>query len=110
MHGMIRCPHTFGHVVHNVYFKCVFLCVLGLQQCVLCGQVAHVECSQCFTDSVFSTTGFKVFCETCSAQVSQVFYTLLFMLHEYPQYPQILAFNGRMLFCDATLQIKCPKN
>ncbi|XP_066522759.1 ubiquitin carboxyl-terminal hydrolase CYLD [Hoplias malabaricus] len=41
----------------------------GPRQCVLCGQLAHVECTECFGDSAFSNTGFKNFCDTCSAQV-----------------------------------------
>ncbi|XP_068175031.1 ubiquitin carboxyl-terminal hydrolase CYLD isoform X2 [Antennarius striatus] len=39
------------------------------QQCVLCGRPAQEECAECFTDPLFSQTGFKVFCETCSSQV-----------------------------------------
>ncbi|XP_064865251.1 ubiquitin carboxyl-terminal hydrolase CYLD isoform X1 [Oncorhynchus nerka] len=41
----------------------------GPQQCVLCGQLAYEECVDCFRDPVFSRTGFKVFCRTCSSQV-----------------------------------------
>ncbi|XP_041862561.1 ubiquitin carboxyl-terminal hydrolase CYLD [Melanotaenia boesemani] len=41
----------------------------GPQQCMLCGNLATDECTDCFKDPVFSSTGFKVFCKTCSAQV-----------------------------------------
>uniref|UniRef100_A0A3B4ZU64 Ubiquitin carboxyl-terminal hydrolase CYLD n=1 Tax=Stegastes partitus TaxID=144197 RepID=A0A3B4ZU64_9TELE len=37
--------------------------------CMLCGNVAEQECTDCFKDPVFSPTGFKVFCKTCSTQV-----------------------------------------
>ncbi|KAJ7986335.1 hypothetical protein DPEC_G00338860 [Dallia pectoralis] len=41
----------------------------GPQQCVLCGQLAYEECVDCFTETVFSRTGLKLFCRTCSTQV-----------------------------------------
>ncbi|XP_056606123.1 ubiquitin carboxyl-terminal hydrolase CYLD isoform X1 [Triplophysa dalaica] len=41
----------------------------GPQPCVLCGQLASKECAECFRDAVFSHTGFKYFCSTCSTQV-----------------------------------------
>ncbi|KAA0712940.1 Ubiquitin carboxyl-terminal hydrolase CYLD [Triplophysa tibetana] len=41
----------------------------GPQPCVLCGQLASEECVECFRDPVFSHTGFKYFCRTCSTQV-----------------------------------------
>lgn len=45
------------------------VCVSGPQQCMLCGNLAQEECTDCFNDVLFSQTGFKLFCETCSAQV-----------------------------------------
>lgn len=48
---------------------CVCVCVSGPQQCLLCGNLAQEECVDCFKDPVFSQAGFKLFCETCSAQV-----------------------------------------
>lgn len=45
------------------------LCVLGPQQCILCGNLAQEECTDCFKDPLFSKTGFKIFCNTCSDQV-----------------------------------------
>ncbi|XP_026879902.2 ubiquitin carboxyl-terminal hydrolase CYLD isoform X2 [Electrophorus electricus] len=41
----------------------------GPQQCVICGELAYLECSECLGESVFSNTGFKHFCEKCSTQV-----------------------------------------
>uniref|UniRef100_A0A8C9XT46 ubiquitinyl hydrolase 1 n=1 Tax=Sander lucioperca TaxID=283035 RepID=A0A8C9XT46_SANLU len=38
-------------------------------QCMLCGNLAQMECPDCFTDPLFSRTGFKIFCKTCSSQV-----------------------------------------
>lgn len=45
------------------------LCVLGPQQCIVCGNLAQEECTDCFKDPLFSKTGFKIFCNTCSDQV-----------------------------------------
>ncbi|XP_030647001.1 ubiquitin carboxyl-terminal hydrolase CYLD [Chanos chanos] len=39
------------------------------QPCVLCGQLASMECVECFKDSLFGSSGFKHFCHTCSEQV-----------------------------------------
>uniref|UniRef100_A0A3Q4BNC8 USP domain-containing protein n=1 Tax=Mola mola TaxID=94237 RepID=A0A3Q4BNC8_MOLML len=39
------------------------------QQCMLCGNLAQQECTDCFKDPIFSQTGFKIFCQKCSAQV-----------------------------------------
>uniref|UniRef100_A0A3B5LF46 ubiquitinyl hydrolase 1 n=1 Tax=Xiphophorus couchianus TaxID=32473 RepID=A0A3B5LF46_9TELE len=39
------------------------------QQCIMCGHMAVEECADCFKEPVFSQTGFKVFCKTCSTQV-----------------------------------------
>lgn len=54
--------------INTLNTKCA-LCVSGPQQCMLCGNLAHEECTDCFKDSLFSPTGFKIFCKTCSAQV-----------------------------------------
>ncbi|XP_026789182.3 ubiquitin carboxyl-terminal hydrolase CYLD isoform X1 [Pangasianodon hypophthalmus] len=59
----------FPKIIPSLQLDITALLSNGLQQCVLCGQLAHVECSQCFTDSVFSSTGLKVFCDMCSTQV-----------------------------------------
>ncbi|XP_057698022.1 ubiquitin carboxyl-terminal hydrolase CYLD [Corythoichthys intestinalis] len=39
------------------------------QVCILCGTPAQEECSDCFEEPVFSQTGCKIFCKTCSTQV-----------------------------------------
>nr|XP_046246822.1 ubiquitin carboxyl-terminal hydrolase CYLD [Scatophagus argus] len=41
----------------------------GPQQCMVCGNLAQEECSDCFKGPLFSQTGFKIFCRTCSDQV-----------------------------------------
>ncbi|CAN9500721.1 unnamed protein product [Ophioblennius macclurei] len=41
----------------------------GPQQCVLCGDLALEECTDCFKDPLFNSTGFKVFCRDCSTKV-----------------------------------------
>ncbi|KAK3574703.1 hypothetical protein QTP86_015398 [Hemibagrus guttatus] len=59
----------FPKIIPSLQLDITALLSNGLQQCVLCGQLAYVECSQCFIDPVFSSTGLKVFCENCSTQV-----------------------------------------
>ncbi|KAG7326262.1 hypothetical protein KOW79_009663 [Hemibagrus wyckioides] len=59
----------FPKIIPSLQLDITALLSNGLQQCVLCGQLAHVECSKCFLDPVFSSTGLKVFCENCSTQV-----------------------------------------
>ncbi|XP_034438105.1 ubiquitin carboxyl-terminal hydrolase CYLD isoform X1 [Hippoglossus hippoglossus] len=63
--------HTHSHAQHTQTYRdrCVCVCVSGSLQCMLCGTVAEVQCTDCFKDPVFSQTGFKVFCRTCSSQV-----------------------------------------
>ncbi|KAJ8278205.1 hypothetical protein GJAV_G00085050 [Gymnothorax javanicus] len=41
------------------------------RECVLCGQLAVMECNACFTDPTFGRTGFKQFCAACSDKVHQ---------------------------------------
>ncbi|XP_072540400.1 ubiquitin carboxyl-terminal hydrolase CYLD isoform X2 [Salminus brasiliensis] len=59
----------FPKIIPSLELDITALLSSGPQQCVLCGQLAHVECMECFGDPVFSNTGFKHFCDTCSAQV-----------------------------------------
>ncbi|KAI4880818.1 hypothetical protein NFI96_031833 [Prochilodus magdalenae] len=59
----------FPKIIPSLELDITALLSNGPQQCVLCGQLAHFECTECFGDSVFSNTGFKHFCDTCSAQV-----------------------------------------
>uniref|UniRef100_A0A8C9R0Y3 ubiquitinyl hydrolase 1 n=1 Tax=Scleropages formosus TaxID=113540 RepID=A0A8C9R0Y3_SCLFO len=39
------------------------------QECILCGQLAELECNNCFVDDTFGNTGFKQLCGKCSLQV-----------------------------------------
>ncbi|KAI2663601.1 Ubiquitin carboxyl-terminal hydrolase CYLD [Labeo rohita] len=59
----------FPKIIPSTELDITGLLVDGPQQCVLCGQLANVECAECFRDTVFSDTGFKYFCEKCSTQV-----------------------------------------
>ncbi|KAL7832656.1 hypothetical protein SRHO_G00296740 [Serrasalmus rhombeus] len=59
----------FSKIIPSLELDITALLSNGPQQCVVCGQLAHVECTECFGDPVFSSTGFKLFCDTCSAQV-----------------------------------------
>lgn len=63
--GTNRCRNLTGSVCWWIRV-CV---VSGPQQCMLCGKLAQEECTDCFKDPLFCQTGFKMFCETCSAQV-----------------------------------------
>uniref|UniRef100_H2RK57 Ubiquitin carboxyl-terminal hydrolase CYLD n=1 Tax=Takifugu rubripes TaxID=31033 RepID=H2RK57_TAKRU len=59
----------FETIVPSLELDITDLLSKGPQQCMLCGNLAQEECSDCFKDPLFSRTGFKMFCETCSAQV-----------------------------------------
>ncbi|KAG9277306.1 ubiquitin carboxyl-terminal hydrolase CYLD-like [Astyanax mexicanus] len=59
----------FPKIIPSLELDITALLYNGPQQCVLCGQLAHVECTECFGDPVFGNTGFKHLCDTCSAQV-----------------------------------------
>ncbi|KAK6313842.1 hypothetical protein J4Q44_G00153010 [Coregonus suidteri] len=59
----------FQKIIPSLELDITDLLSEGPQQCVLCGQLANEECVECFRDPVFSRTGFKVFCRTCSSQV-----------------------------------------
>ncbi|XP_076010592.1 ubiquitin carboxyl-terminal hydrolase CYLD isoform X2 [Genypterus blacodes] len=59
----------FDKIVPSLELDITALLSEGPQQCILCGFEAQQECADCFRDPVFSQTGFKVFCQTCSAQV-----------------------------------------
>lgn len=45
------------------------VCPAGPRECCLCGDVATLECSECFKDKVFAATGLKQFCSSCSRQI-----------------------------------------
>lgn len=41
----------------------------GPRECCVCGNVATLECLECFKDKVFAAKGLKQFCSSCSTQV-----------------------------------------
>ncbi|XP_042338720.1 ubiquitin carboxyl-terminal hydrolase CYLD isoform X2 [Plectropomus leopardus] len=59
----------FDKIIPSLELDITDLLSEGPQQCMLCGNLAQLECPDCFTDPLFSQTGFKVFCRACSAQV-----------------------------------------
>lgn len=59
----------FDKIIPSLELDVTDLLSEGPQQCTLCGNLALEECIDCFRDPVFSPTGFKVFCKTCSSQV-----------------------------------------
>ncbi|XP_013888088.1 ubiquitin carboxyl-terminal hydrolase CYLD isoform X2 [Austrofundulus limnaeus] len=59
----------FDKIIPSLELDITDLLSEGPQQCILCGNLAVEECTDCFKEFVFSSTGFKVFCRTCSAQV-----------------------------------------
>ncbi|TMS20188.1 Ubiquitin carboxyl-terminal hydrolase CYLD [Larimichthys crocea] len=59
----------FDKIIPSLELDVTDLLSEGPQQCVLCGNLAEEECTACFKDPVFSQTGFKVFCGTCSSQI-----------------------------------------
>ncbi|KAM4628850.1 ubiquitin carboxyl-terminal hydrolase CYLD [Polymixia lowei] len=59
----------FDKIIPSLRLDITDLLSEGPQECMLCGQLALEECTDCFKDSVFSQTGFKLFCKMCSSQV-----------------------------------------
>uniref|UniRef100_UPI0037E75E0F ubiquitin carboxyl-terminal hydrolase CYLD n=1 Tax=Semicossyphus pulcher TaxID=241346 RepID=UPI0037E75E0F len=59
----------FDKIIPSLELDVTDLLSEGPQQCMLCGNLAQEECTDCFEDPVFSQTGFKMFCRTCSSQV-----------------------------------------
>ncbi|XP_034035287.1 ubiquitin carboxyl-terminal hydrolase CYLD [Thalassophryne amazonica] len=59
----------FDKIIPSLELDITNLLSEGPQQCILCGNVAQEECSDCFQDPVFSRIGFKLFCRKCSDQV-----------------------------------------
>ncbi|CAJ1059422.1 ubiquitin carboxyl-terminal hydrolase CYLD-like [Xyrichtys novacula] len=70
----------FDKIIPSLELDITALLSEGLQTCMLCGGLAQEECKDCFEDPVFSQTGFKVFCRTCS---SQVLFVSLHLSHYY---------------------------
>ncbi|XP_049910334.1 ubiquitin carboxyl-terminal hydrolase CYLD [Epinephelus moara] len=59
----------FDKIIPSLELDITDLLSEGPQQCMLCGNLAQLECTDCFTDPLFSQTGFKIFCGKCSSQV-----------------------------------------
>ncbi|XP_068581144.1 ubiquitin carboxyl-terminal hydrolase CYLD [Cebidichthys violaceus] len=59
----------FDKIIPSLELDITDLLSEGPQQCMLCGKLAQTECTDCFKDPIFSQTGFKIFCKTCSSQV-----------------------------------------
>ncbi|XP_062279810.1 ubiquitin carboxyl-terminal hydrolase CYLD [Scomber scombrus] len=59
----------FDKIIPSLELDVTDLLSEGPQQCMICGNLAQVECTECFKDPAFSQTGFKIFCNTCAAQV-----------------------------------------
>ncbi|XP_044055834.1 ubiquitin carboxyl-terminal hydrolase CYLD isoform X2 [Siniperca chuatsi] len=59
----------FDKIIPSLELDITDLLSEGPQQCMLCGNLAQEECINCFKDPLFSQTGFKIFCKTCSSQV-----------------------------------------
>ncbi|KAM3618937.1 uncharacterized protein V6R79_000730 [Siganus canaliculatus] len=59
----------FDKIIPSLELDVTDLLSEGPLQCIVCGKTAEEECSDCFQDSLFSRTGFKVLCKTCSSQV-----------------------------------------
>lgn len=59
----------FDKIIPSLELDVTDLLSEGPLQCIICGNMAQEECLDCFKDSLFSQTGFKVLCEMCSSQV-----------------------------------------
>ncbi|XP_054459070.1 ubiquitin carboxyl-terminal hydrolase CYLD [Anoplopoma fimbria] len=59
----------FDKIIPSLELDVTDLLSEGPQQCMLCGDLAQEECTDCFKDPMFSQTGFKIFCKMCSSQV-----------------------------------------
>ncbi|XP_040040448.2 ubiquitin carboxyl-terminal hydrolase CYLD isoform X1 [Gasterosteus aculeatus] len=59
----------FDRIIPSLELDVTNLLSEGPQQCMLCGDLAQAECTDCFKDPIFSQTGFKIFCQKCSSQV-----------------------------------------
>ncbi|XP_038570967.1 ubiquitin carboxyl-terminal hydrolase CYLD isoform X1 [Micropterus salmoides] len=59
----------FDKIIPSLELDVTDLLSEGPQQCMICGNLAQEECNDCFKDTLFSQTGFKIFCKKCSSQV-----------------------------------------
>ncbi|XP_033921341.1 ubiquitin carboxyl-terminal hydrolase CYLD-like [Melopsittacus undulatus] len=59
----------FSKIIPSLELDVTDLLLDSPRECCLCGDVATLECSECFKDKVFAATGLKQFCSSCSRQV-----------------------------------------
>uniref|UniRef100_A0A8C3U4Z3 ubiquitinyl hydrolase 1 n=1 Tax=Catharus ustulatus TaxID=91951 RepID=A0A8C3U4Z3_CATUS len=59
----------FSKIIPSLELDITDLLLDSPRECCLCGDVATLECSECFKDKVFAATGLKQFCNSCSRQV-----------------------------------------
>ncbi|XP_071594637.1 ubiquitin carboxyl-terminal hydrolase CYLD-like isoform X2 [Heliangelus exortis] len=59
----------FSKIIPSLELDITDLLLDSPRECCVCGDVASLECSQCFRDKVFAATGLKQFCSSCSRQV-----------------------------------------
>ncbi|XP_066064511.1 ubiquitin carboxyl-terminal hydrolase CYLD-like isoform X1 [Chamaea fasciata] len=59
----------FSKIIPSLELDITDLLLDSPRECCLCGDVATLECSECFTDKVFAAKGLKQFCSSCSRQV-----------------------------------------
>ncbi|KAL4635337.1 ubiquitin carboxyl-terminal hydrolase CYLD-like [Arapaima gigas] len=59
----------FNKIIPTLELDISDLLLENPQECILCGQLADEECSDCFGDDTFGNTGFKQFCGKCSNKV-----------------------------------------
>ncbi|XP_064494880.1 ubiquitin carboxyl-terminal hydrolase CYLD-like [Pseudopipra pipra] len=59
----------FSKIIPSLELDITDLLLDSPRECCLCGDVATLECLECFQDQVFAATGLKQFCSSCSRQV-----------------------------------------
>ncbi|XP_010007865.1 PREDICTED: ubiquitin carboxyl-terminal hydrolase CYLD-like [Nestor notabilis] len=59
----------FSKIIPSLELDITDLLLDSPRECCLCGDVAALECSECFKDKVFAATGLKQFCSSCSRRV-----------------------------------------
>ncbi|KAM8811324.1 ubiquitin carboxyl-terminal hydrolase CYLD-like [Eudromia elegans] len=59
----------FSKIIPSLELDITDLLLDSPRECCVCGDVATLECSECFKDKVFAASGLKQFCSSCSKQV-----------------------------------------
>ncbi|XP_067146201.1 ubiquitin carboxyl-terminal hydrolase CYLD-like isoform X3 [Apteryx mantelli] len=59
----------FSKIIPSLELDITDLLLDSPRECCVCGDVATLECSECFKDKMFAATGLKQFCSSCSKQV-----------------------------------------